>query len=339
MSYTQAGTQVDVFGPPPGSPNSIAVNGSTGTVYVGSQGSQLVEIFAPGATVTVPEAITGSAGDFEPTSVTVHGTVDPDGVDTTNCHFEWSTDESFSNSTPCAGGNVVSGSGPQPVTAEISGLTQGQTYRYRLVAANPNGNVIGRPDLTFIPSAKPTIEDQWASSVRTDGVTLKSIVNPGGAEATVRVEYGKEDCSIATCSSTADQELGTGLASLSATAVISGLEDATEYHFRFAATNQSGTEYGPDETLTTFADPTEFEETCPNAHVRQQTGAVALPDCRGLELVSAADTDGYNLESDLVAGQTPFDGYPDADSRALYGIHSGAVRGHGTRRTEGSIPT
>ncbi len=59
-----------------------------------------------------------------------------------------------------------------------------------------------------------------------------------------------------------------------------------------------------------------INDTCPNAHVRQQTGAALLLDCRAYELVSAANAGGYDVESDLVAGQTPFGGYPEAQRAA-----------------------
>ena len=78
---------------------------------------------------------------------------------------------------------------------------------------------------------------------------------------------------------------------------------------------------------------TVFNDPCPNAHVRQQTGAALLLDCRAYELVSAANTGGYSVESGLVAGQTPYGDYPLASGieaaapRVLYGIHDGAIPG------------
>jgi hypothetical protein len=94
-----------------------------------------------------------------------------------------------------------------------------------------------------------------------------------------------------------------------------------------AATNQSGTTRSADLTFNTFPFTEILEDACPNAHVRQQTGAALLPDCRAYELVSAANAGGYDVESYLVAGQTPFGGYPDAEGRVLYGVHDGAIPG------------
>ena len=77
---------------------------------------------------------------------------------------------------------------------------------------------------------------------------------------------------------------------------------------------------------------------CANAHVRQQVSAALLPECRAYELVSAADTGGYSVESDIVANQHPFGGYPDAADRALYGVHSGAIPGPWVATNDGVDP-
>ena len=94
---------------------------------------------------------------------------------------------------------------------------------------------------------------------------------------------------------------------------------------------------GTDRTFTTFSPP--FTDPCPNAHVRQQTGAALLLDCRAYELVSAANTGGYDVESDLVAGQTPFGGYPEAGHpRVLYAVHDGGIPGTGNPTNHGLDP-
>ncbi len=86
-----------------------------------------------------------------------------------------------------------------------------------------------------------------------------------------------------------------------------------------------------------FAEPQAATDHCPNAHVRQQTGAALLLDCRAYELASAADTGGYDVESSLVPGQTPFSGYPEAKepSRILYGVHEGAIPNTGHPTNDG----
>ena len=50
----------------------------------------------------------------------------------------------------------------------------------------------------------------------------------------------------------------------------------------------------PDHTFTTYPFSEIRPDPCPNAHVRQQRPPL-LPDCRAYELVSAANTGGYNV--------------------------------------------
>ncbi len=50
-------------------------------------------------------------------------------------------------------------------------------------------------------------------------------------------------------------------------------------------------------------------------------------DCRAYELVSAANTGGYDVESDLIPGQSPLISPPAASDRLLYSVHAGSVPG------------
>ena len=119
---------------------------------------------------------------------------------------------------------------------------------------------------------------------------------------------------------------------------LSGLNPNTIYHYRVVASNISGTATGADRTFTTFPFNPNYQDTCPNSHVRQQTSAAGLLDCRAYELVSAADTAGYDVESNLVKGQTPFGGYPLADGRVLYGVQDGGIPGTGNPTNRGVDP-
>jgi hypothetical protein len=318
----------------PGEGRAMDINGTNKDVYVGSSsGAERVDIYTPGATSTLPDVSTGAASDFETTSVTLHGTVDPNGIATTECQFEVSQSgirfNSIAATAECDEGSVLSGSGAQEVSAVVSGLTQGAKYNYRLISGNANGQVVGRQDETFAPSTIPTLGGaEWGSDVHSDSFTAHAAINPQGADTTYSVEYGVGDCATSECTTTsnsgdAGSKVGGSLQSL----VVGELEPGTTYHYRVVATNQSGTGYGADHTITTYPYSAVLTDPCPNAHVRQQTGAALLPDCRAYELVSAANTGGYNVESDLVRGQSPFDGYPSAESRVLYGVHSGAIPG------------
>ena len=102
-------------------------------------------------TPKAPTVRTGDAGDVTSSSVTVSGTVNPNGQDT-SYHFEYGTTTDYGQSTSSSGAG--SGSSAVPVTASLSGLDPGTTYHYRLVAGNATGTTQGA-DRTFTTTAPP----------------------------------------------------------------------------------------------------------------------------------------------------------------------------------------
>ncbi len=188
-----------------------------------------------------------------------------------------------------------------------------------------------------VPPPPPAIGNESVSDVLSDRATLAAQINPGGGETTYRFEYGTVACSDEPdpCTSTPhpDAEVGSGATYQEVSAQLGSLTPGTTYHWRVVASSHCNlaepevqcTTKGPDGTFTTYPFTPVLEDHCPNAHVRQQTGAAELLDCRAYELVSATNAGGYDVESDLVAGQTPYAGYPEAEGRVLYGVHDGAI--------------
>ena len=96
--------------------------------------------------VTGPvEADTNSATNVTLTSATLNGTVNPNGLETTY-YFEWGLADSYGNTTNSH--SVGSGTSAVAVSANLSVLTPGTTYHYRLVATNSSGTGYGT-DRTF----------------------------------------------------------------------------------------------------------------------------------------------------------------------------------------------
>ena len=207
------------------------------------------------------------------------------------------------------------------------------------MVANPSGALDGR-DETFSASEAPTVGGQFVSNVHSDSAELHGYVDPEGAETTYRFEYGPDTCSAGSCASTEAADVGSGLKPESESMRVTGLRAGTMYHYRIVATNQTETTYGPERTFMTFPFVDVLHDDCSNAHVRQQTGSALLPDCRAYELVSAANTGGYDVESDLVPGETPFGEFPDVESpsQVLYGVHDGGIPGTGYPTNRGVDP-
>ncbi len=81
---------------------------------------------------------------------------------------------------------------------------------------------------------------------------LKALVDPASQTTTYVFQYGP---SPAYGSQTGSKSAGSGAALTGVSAVASGLEPGTLYHFRVVATNQSGSTYGADQTVTTGIAP------------------------------------------------------------------------------------
>jgi hypothetical protein len=307
------------------SSSSVGVMASTHYVYATERCNGHVYIFGPAVEYVIPTVVT-EAAEVQATSATLRAHVDPEnGGDLTECRFEWSTNENYGEIEPCSPGAIHSGDGNTLVTANINGLTPGTIYHYRLVASNENAEVKGT-DVAFKPHGKPVIGGEFTHDVNSDGAQISAEVNPDGVETTYHFEYGP-DTSYGERMPNADVGLKSPTKGETTSAFITGLTPNTTYHFRVSATNESGTTFGGDHTFTTFALYAPSVDPCGNAQERRQTGASLLFDCRSYELASASYSGGYDVESDLIPGQSPLVAHPEAPNRVLYSLHYGTIPG------------
>ncbi len=343
--YTPTGGLLDTFGQPdepayPGLSNSrgIAVNEHTHTVYAANNRSpSTIDSFSPTGPIKIPTVSTG-VPDVGPTSAVLHGVVDPDGIDTTDCEFEWGATSLYGHTEECAEGKVFGGaSGANEVSVAVGGLAKGSTYHFRLTAANANGVISKGADHAFTASGPPMVVEAGVSKVNTDGVQFSLTVDPNGGMTSYHIEYGTEAGVYGATTPSPDEQLETNDAAESFTQVVTGLTADTVYHYRIVAHNDAGTTNGPDQTFRTFPPPP-ATDPCENALVRKQTGAALVPDCRAYELVSAAEQGGYDVESDLLPGQAPLDARPDARDKVLYSFHYGALPIGGSPTNYGHDP-
>ena len=291
----------------------------------------------------IPELSTDDATSVEAHAAVLHGSFDPAGIDT-RYYFEYGADSGYGTVAPALPGSLVAGTpeGNRDVSTAISGLVEAHTYHYRIVAVSSFGTSFGEDRTLTTPALPPEVTRQSVRDVHPDSAVLSATVRPGGAQTSYRFEYGLGDCGANPCTSIPIPD-GDVLAQFGEDTVsqfVGGLEAGTTYHFRTIVENESGEDVGPDRTFTTFPQPDVIVDPCANAHVRQQTGAALLLDCRAYELVTATDTGGYNVESDLAPGQHPFGGYPAATgpSRALYAVNNGFVPGAGNPTNHGPDP-
>jgi len=330
-------------------PRDLGVDPQTHKVYVLAGGE--VYVFSPNpSATTVPSTSTTGIEDLTGGSATLVGSLDPDGVDTTDCRFEWSSHPeasgvNYSESTPCNEGDVfAANSGMNTVTASIGGLEKGTNYNVRLSAKNANGVTSISKDVEFRAADAPVLVEPSANHITTDSARISFAVNTNGADSRYHVEIGTDtgyDVSYpipaATVFGARILREGTEvvLTPQSLSQEVHGLDPETLYHYRVVAENPAGVAESTDRTFRTFALPGSGVDLCPNAQARQQTSAAGLLDCRAYELVSAPNSGGYDVRSGLSPEVSALATSPQASDAALYSMRSGTIpgiAGHPTNR-------
>ena len=269
------------------------------------------------ATVT-PLTVIVETGEAEPavSDATLHGTVNPEGLPTT-FYFEYGRTASYGRTTSTPPGVPVGTeeAGDQPVSAEALELFANTTYHYRIVGDNANGTSKGE-DRTFTTKQPPTILGATTEHLLATSVDLVARINPRGFETTYRFEYGRTP-NYGSSTPIPDGSVGSGSTAVQVVDHVEGLEDA-EYHFRVVAESKWGQVASEDQSFT-FNPP-----VCPNASVRQQTGAGYLPDCRAYELVSPENGGGARLTA-----EGPWSPYASSPGRFSYQGVFNAIPGTG----------
>src|SRR2546430_3132077 len=115
-----------------------------------------------------PTWVTGAAGNIEPTSATVAGTVNPQGLAATYL-FEYGKTTKYGSKTASKGAG--SGTSAVAVTTTISSLSPGTTYHYRIVATSSAGTSKGA-DRTFSTTPPPTVVTGSASNIEPTSATV-----------------------------------------------------------------------------------------------------------------------------------------------------------------------
>jgi hypothetical protein len=261
--YNSAGTLISTFGGAQlSSSRGVAVNGTTGNVYVGNGADGKVEVFGPLA--LVPDTETKAATEVKRVSATLNGSIGAGGGPQASCEFQYTTEALFQSagfagatSVPCDPPGPFSGSTIQAVKAELSGLSTATNYRFRIVATNENGSNPGG-SLGFSTPGAVTVNTGAASGLTAGGATLNATINPEGIELNeCHFEFGVEGelDQSQPCAETPAQ-IGSGEVAVPVHANLTGLAPNTNYSFRIAVSNSLGESKGDVRTFETFGPPT-----------------------------------------------------------------------------------
>jgi hypothetical protein len=139
--------------------------------------------------VTKPGVTTGGATDIKPTTVTLHGSVDPNGAATTY-FFQVGPNRLYGGVTTTT--NAGNGTKGVRIKSSGSGFIPATTYHYRLVAHNRKGYTFGK-DRTFKSKKQPLALTLGATPnpVRSGHATTLSGVLSGTGHANKQIKLEK----------------------------------------------------------------------------------------------------------------------------------------------------
>ena len=194
-----------------------------------------------------PTVITQAATNILPYSATLNGSVNANFLSTT-VTLEYGITTSY-GSTVIATQSPIIGSSNTNVSAQITGLTEGTVYHYRIIAINILGTTYGN-DITFNSAGlAPTVTTLGATSTTPTSAQLNGSVNANYLASSITFEYGTttsyDNAVIAT------QSPITGNTNINVSIPITGLLYNTTYHYRVKAVNSLGTTFGSDMTFVT----------------------------------------------------------------------------------------
>jgi hypothetical protein len=282
----------------------VAVN-PAGDLYVADTEGDVVDEFGPGA--FYPAVVTGEVEDDRSTSAVVTGTfrgaMNEEGQDlvVSGCDFDVVAETVFKTSEfaaakvlPCV---LESGADPvgkvfeekdYSVHATGSGLSEGETYEYRLVATTDPSELGGTQDgavESFAAAASPVVRGVSVGNISSSFVDFSSEVDPRGSDTTYQFQYvDAAGYEAALAEHAVDPyaggasvpvsaaDIGSGDRYVSVSVQAGGLAPETTYHYRVVASNAVGVTDGVDSVFATLP-----------------AGEQGLPDGRAYELVTPAN--------------------------------------------------
>jgi len=196
----------------------------------------------------IPSVTTLDVTNLQTHAATLNSSVNPNYL-STSVTFEWGTTTSY-DSTTTALQSPLTGNSDVSVNIDLSGLSPGTTYHYRIVATNELGTT-NSEDITFTTLGQVPLIVTHTPIIKIDSAVLYSSVNPNYLSTEVIFEWGLTNSYGNTISP--DDSPFTGSSLINTSTVLSNLSAETTYHFRIKATNELGTTYSEDSTFSTYS--------------------------------------------------------------------------------------
>lgn len=198
-----------------------------------------------------PSVSTGSATVNGSNSVTLRGSVNPQGCYTEYAFEYGRSSEGYPDEIY---GSAGSGTSSVSVSTSSAIVQPSTTYHYRLSAWSEGGEVTGGSGSFTTPAAcpAPTVTTDAASSVTASTARLNGRVNPNGCSTEYTFEYGLAASGTYT---KVTGSAGSGTGPVSVWKDVSGLQVGKMYTFRLSAKNSKGNTDGSWLYFSTVAAP------------------------------------------------------------------------------------
>jgi hypothetical protein len=249
--YDASGTVIATFGGGQLTDSTaVAISSRTAAAYVFDGQSGKVKVFGP--PVILPEATTREASNIGPTTATLEGSVNPEGIPLEACLFEYGLTAAYGTTAACvtpSAAEVGSGTDSVPVHVNVFGLSPNTQYHFRYVARNEGGLVRGA-DETLSTVGPPLITEVRARDADQESAIIEAKIDPRGFDTTYRFEWGPTTNygHIASASSIASADPPTRVSTH-----LSGLAVGATYRYRVVAENGEGRRtISPDQTVETL---------------------------------------------------------------------------------------
>ena len=209
-----------------------------------------------------PTPVTEAATHVQKESATINGTVTANGA-TTGVTFTWGTDSGLSGAaTVTATPASLTPSDVLPVSYNLTGLTGGTTYYFRVTATRASGGPWNGQILSFVTPnvVLPETTTQAATSVTTTSATLNGTGTSNGATSSdtsnVTFKWGTDPTLTQnTVTAAAQNPLAYNANATSVSAALTNLTPYTTYYFRTFITRGSDTAQGAILSFTTLPEP------------------------------------------------------------------------------------
>lgn len=199
--------------------------------------------------LVAPVVISATATNINNSSATLNASVNPNGS-ATKVTFEYGTTFLYGTMTDVSA-DSVKGFVPSNLSAELTGLTPGQLYHFRIKAVSAGGTA-NSDDVTFTttkPVIAATVETVIPSLISALGAASGgNITNDGGGTITDRGVCWNTTGNPSISDNKTAEGSGAGYFTSNVTALTPG----THYFLKAYATNSAGTAYGNQVEFTTM---------------------------------------------------------------------------------------